>query len=192
MTPLTKPDRKVICRIQLAGEGRWVRLALSLGGLASVSCFLVRSEPLLYEMAGVDERARGYGFSNWQGGVISGARYAFRALKVPIQQVCLHELRGQLNSGDVWVVSSAAALAVARLLARPVEFPLNLNGWTIEERVSQPPSAEGVSESGKADSSPPEPRKEGAENNSLLSGNTGTGGTQDLPVKPEVADRPPD
>jgi hypothetical protein len=188
-----KTDSRVICRIQLTGEGRRVSLALSLGGLASATRFLVRSERLLYQMTGVDEMAREYGLANWQGGVISGARYAFRALQAPIQQVCLHELRGQLNSGDVWAVSSAAALAVARLLARPDEFPLNLNGWAIEEEVSGLPLAEGVSESGTADSSPPEPLQEQVEDRSTTSGNTGTEGTQDLPAKPGAAtDQPPE
>src|SRR5947209_20472954 len=101
MTPLAATDSRVICRVQLTGEGRWVSLALSLGDLASANRFLVGAERLLYEIAGVDEMARQYGFFNWQGGVISGARYAFRSLKAPIQQVCLHELRGQLGSGDV-------------------------------------------------------------------------------------------
>ncbi|HTU18567.1 MAG TPA: hypothetical protein VMG10_10945 [Gemmataceae bacterium] len=172
MTLLTKPDNRVICRIQLTGEGRWVRLALSLGGLAPASRFLIYSEPLLYEMAGVDEMAREYGLSSWQGGVISGARYAFRALKAPLQQVCLHELRGQLGSGDVGAVSSAAALAVARLLARPAEFPLNLEGWTSEEETSHPQPAEGISQSGKMEPSPPEPTQENVENHSRSSGNT--------------------
>src|SRR6266851_5300354 len=110
MTLLAANDSRVLCRIQLTGEGRWVSLALSLGDLASANRFFVSSERLLYEMAGVDEMTRKYGLSTWQGGVISGARYAFRALKAPSRQVCLHELRGQLSSGDVWAVSSAAAL----------------------------------------------------------------------------------
>jgi hypothetical protein len=75
---------------------------------------------------------------------------AFRALKAPIQPVCLHELRGQLGSGDVWAVSAAAALAVARLLSRPAEFPLDLGGWTIEEEGRSPPSSEGISPGAKS------------------------------------------
>jgi hypothetical protein len=188
MTLLTQPGGRVICRVQLSAEGRWIRLALSLGDLASGAPFLVRSEPLLFEMAGIDEMARGYGLSNWQGGVISGARYAFRALKVPLQQVCLHELRGQLGSDDVGAVSSAAALAVARLLARPGELPLNLDGWKIEEEVSRPTTAEGVSESGKAASSAPQSFQEEAEDRVSDSGNTSTKkSTQDLPANPDAA-----
>jgi hypothetical protein len=191
MTLVTKPDSRVICRVQLNAEGRWVRLALSLGDLASGAPFLVRWEPLLFEMVGIDEMAHEYGLANWQGGVISGARYAFRTLKVPLQQVCLHELRGELGSNDVGAVSSAAALAVARLLARPGELPLNFNGWTIEEKSSQTPSVEGVSESGKAGSSPPEQLQERAENRSLASGSTDTEGTQDLPAESgPAADQP--
>ncbi len=185
MTLLAANDSRVLCRIQLTGEGRWVSLALSLGDLASANRFFVSSERLLYEMAGVDEMTRKYGLSTWQGGVISGARYAFRALKAPSRQVCLHELRGQLSSGDVWAVSSAAALAVARLLARPPEFPLDLGGWALEEEVRGPQSAEGISQSAKADSARPEPLQELAEDRSLASGKTGTNeGTQDLPAEP--------
>src|SRR6266446_6091638 len=108
MTPLAANDVGVICRAQLTGEGRWVSLALSLGDLTSANRFLVSAEYLLYEMEGADEQARQYGLLNWQGGVISGARYAFRALKAPTKQVRLHELRGRLGSGDVWAVSAAA------------------------------------------------------------------------------------
>lgn len=176
MTLLTKPDSRVICRIQLSGEGRWVSLALSLGDPLPSTRFLVRSDHLSYQMTGADEMAREYGLSNWQGGVISGARYAFRALKAPIQQICLHELRGQLNSGDVWAVSTAAALAVSRLLAHPAEFPLALNGWTIEEEVSRPQPAEDITPSAKPDSSRPESLQERAEDGSIPSGaNLGPG-----------------
>jgi len=170
MTPPAVNDSRVICRIQLTGEGRWVSLALSLGDLASANRFLFSSERLLYEMAGVDEMTRKYGLSNWQGGVISGARYAFRALKAPSQEVCLHELRGQLSSGDVWAVSSAAAVAVARLLARPPEFPLDLGGWEMEEEIRGLQSANGISQSTKANSSEPEALQERAENRSPAPG----------------------
>ena len=85
MTLLATNDSRVICRIQLTGEGRWISLALSLEDLDSANRFLIPSEHLLYEMAGVDEGTRNYGVSNWQGGIISGARYAFRASKDPIQ-----------------------------------------------------------------------------------------------------------
>ncbi len=133
MISLTSEDSQVICRIQLTGDGRWVSLALSLGDVASSGRLVVAADRLLYEMAGVDEGARALGLAGWQGGVVSGARYAFRALKAPIKQIYLHELRGQLSAADVGAVSSAAALAVARLLARAPEFPLDLGGWAMAE-----------------------------------------------------------
>ncbi len=127
-------------------------------------------------MAGVDEAARQYGLVNWQGGVISGARYAFRALKAPIRQVCLHELRGRLGGGDVGAVSSAAALAVARLLARP-EVPVDLGGWQIEE-VRLPPTDGGV---GEEIVSPPSEAP--AERADLASGKTDADrAAQDIPA----------
>jgi hypothetical protein len=172
MTVLATNDNRTICRIQLTGEGRCVSLALSLGEIASTPRFLVISDRFLYDMAAFDEMAREYDLSNWQGGVVSGARYAFRALKAPIQQVCLHELRGQLSSGDVWTVSAAAALAVARLLARTPEFPLDLGGWAMEEEVQKPQPVVGPSQSTNADSSQPGTPKERAENHSSASGKT--------------------
>jgi hypothetical protein len=163
MTLLAANDTRVICRTQLTGEGRWVSVALSLADLASANRFLVSAERLLYEMAGADKSARKYGFLNWQGGAISGARYAFRALNVPIQEVCLHELRGRLGSGDVWAVSAVAALAVARLLGRP-EVPLDLGGWKLEEEVHRPQATAGVSQSAKGVASQPESPQERTEN----------------------------
>jgi hypothetical protein len=193
MTLLAANGGSAICRIRLTGEGRWVSLALSLGDLAPANQFLVGAERLLYEMAGVDEAARQYAFFNWQGGVISGARYAIRALKAPARQVCLHELRGQLRSGDVWAVSSAAALAVGRLLAR-AEVPLDLGGWRMEEEVRRPGAAEGAAGSANVVSSQPEPPQERAEDRPPASGKTGTNqATQDIPAAPGAsADRPRD
>ncbi|HKI37034.1 MAG TPA: hypothetical protein VKA46_34595 [Gemmataceae bacterium] len=187
MTLLTPNDSRLISRIRLTGEGRWVSLSLSLGELAPTTRFLAISERLLYEMAGLDEVAQKYGLSNWQGGIISGARYAFRALKAPPQQVCIHELRGQLGSGDIWAVSSAAALAVARLLARPPAFPVDLAGWKMEEEVWRPRSleAEATSQGAEVAPSPPEPREGPAENLPPASPKTGRkGDTQDLPTEP--------
>ena len=160
MTPLAANDGRVICRIQLTGNGRWVSVALALGDAAPANQFLVRADRLLYEMSGIDEAARQYDLSNWQGGIISGARYAFRVAKVPIQQVCLHELCGQLSSGDVAAVSSAAALAVARLIDRP-EVPLNLDGWTVEE-IPRPQRAERIDQRAKGVSPQTEAREQRA------------------------------
>lgn len=168
MTPLAANDVGVVCRVQLTGEGHRVSLALSLGDLSPVNRFLVIAESLLYEVEGADESARQYGLLNWQGGVVSGARYAFRALKAPTQQVCLHELRGRLSSADVWAISAAAALAVARLLGCP-EPPLDLGGWKVEG-VQQPQAAEVVSQGANAGAS--EPLQDRAESRSADSGST--------------------
>jgi len=153
MTLLASDDSKTICRIRLTKEGRWVSLALSLRELGSSARFLVNSEPFLYEMTGIDEEAQNYGLSNWQGGIISGVRYAFRALKASVQQVCLHELRGQLGSGDISAVSSAAAVAVARLLGRPANFPLEFAGWAKEE-IRLPQATEAAAQSAKVEDIP--------------------------------------
>jgi len=151
MTTLTANDAGVIWQAQLSGEGRWVRLALSLADLTSANRFFVSAERLLYEMDGADYEAAHYGLPNWQGGIISGARYAFRAAKAPTKQVCLHELRGRLGSGDVWAVSAAASLAVAWLLGGP-KILVDLGGWRVDgER--RPQRAEDGSQSTKIVSS---------------------------------------
>ena len=186
MTIVAAKDSSVVCRIKLAGEGRWISLALSLGDLGSANRFLVAAERLLYEMAGLDEVAHQFSLVNWQGGVISGARYAFRTLKAPIQQVCLHELRGQLANGDVWAVSAAAALAVARLLARP-DVPLDLGGWSMQEDC-RTQCAQGINEGAKVVSPQPEPPPEQADNLPPASTKTDTNkGTQAVPAEPGTA-----
>ncbi len=187
MTLLTASPGEAICRIQLTGEGRWVSLALSLGDLASANRFLVTAESLLYEMAGLDELACSYSLINWQGGIISGARYAFRALKAPIQQICLHELRGQLGSGDVWALSAATALAIGRVLGRP-EIPLDLGGWRREEEVRRPQATEGANQNAAVVSSPTEVTQERAENHSPTSGNEDAKQVpHTIPVEPGAA-----
>ncbi len=154
MTPVATSNGTVLCRVQLTGPGRWVSLVLSLGNISSTSRFLATAEHLVYEMAGIDDEAHRYNLQNWQGGVISGARYAVRALKAPIQQIYLHELRGQLGSSDVWALSAAAALAAARLLGHP-ETPLDLGGWTMDEEVRTSQGAAHTSQGAKPDSSQP-------------------------------------
>lgn len=162
MNLLAAPDRP-ICRIQLTGQGRWVSVALSLGELAPANRFLVGAEGLLYEMAAADEASHQYNLANWQGGVISGVRYAFRTLHAPLQQVCLHELRGQVGSSDVSAVAAAAALAVARLLGRS-EVPLDLGGWVLAEENGAAPSAETVGQSTRAASPHPDAAEAHASN----------------------------
>jgi hypothetical protein len=142
MTTLTVNDSEMICRAKLTREGHWVSLALSLADLSSANRFLVSAERLLYEMWGTDYEAAHYSLLNWQGGIISGARYTFRALKSPIKQVCLHEFRGRLGSEDVWAVSAAASLVVARLLGRP-EVPLELGDWQVEAVHRGQPAEDG-------------------------------------------------
>ncbi len=138
MTLSAASDSTPICGVQLRGDGRWVRVALSLNNLAPTNQFLVGAEILRYQVTGADDAARAFGLFTWQGAVISGARYTFRALKSPIQQVRLHELSGELSSGDVWAVSCAAALAVARLLGRPAALPFDLRGWIMEDTHGAP------------------------------------------------------
>jgi hypothetical protein len=159
MTPFTANDAGVICRAQLTGEGRWVSLALSLADLTSANRFLVSAERLLYEMAGADYEAGQYGLLNWQGGI---------------------------SSGDVWAVSAAASLAVARLLGRP-EVPLDLGGWQVEEvRRAQP--AEDGSESTKVVSSEREPPQARGDSHSPASGRTDPDqASQAIPAEPGAA-----
>ena len=126
-------------------------------------------------MAGVDEAARQYGLVNWQGGVISG-RGMPSAVESPHPAGLLARLRGRLGGGDVGAVSSAAALAVARLLARP-EVPVDLGGWQIEE-VRLPPTDGGV---GEEIVSPPSEAP--AERADLASGKTDADrAAQDIPA----------
>jgi hypothetical protein len=162
MTLLAPDDNRLIFRVRLTGEGRWVSLSLSLGEPDASARFLTVAERLWYEMKGLDEAAQKFGLSNWQGGIISGARYAFRALKVSPQQVHVHELRGQLGSGDIGALASAAAVAIARLLGRPAEFPVDLTGWKLDEETWRPPSsaAEVPTPGAEVIPSPPEPRPE--------------------------------
>jgi hypothetical protein len=161
------PDTGLICRIRLTAEGRWLTLALSLSDLAPTNRFVVFPEGLSHEIRGLDELTQTYGLSNWQGGIISGARYAFRKLKSPPRQVRVHELRGQLGSSDVSALSSATAIAVAHLLARPQEISVDLEGWTIQAELSPPP-ASGMPTGAEASSSTAAPIEQPAQHPPLL------------------------
>jgi len=147
----TEPD--LICRVCLTEEARWVSLSLSLGNLDATGRFLTVTEGISCELVGLDELSQGYTLRTWQGGVISGARYAFRALKSPPRQVRLHELSGQLGSGDIWAISSAAVVAVGRLLDQP-DVPVNLGGWKMEAEVRRRRSP-GDGQSGTAEAVSP-------------------------------------
>ncbi len=77
MTPLATDDRRVICRIQLTGEGRWVSLALSLNDRAPVTQFLVSADDLRYEVAGADEGARVQPIQ------LAGGHHQWREVRLP-------------------------------------------------------------------------------------------------------------
>ena len=126
---------KMLCRIKLSGEDRWISVTLSLDESESNNRFVVSSPRIKDEMERVDDLTRTYSLSNWQGGIISGARYAFRALHVPPQQVCIHEMQERLSSDDIGTLSSATAIAVAKLLSQNAEFKLDLFGWKREAEV---------------------------------------------------------
>ena len=129
MSPAASTVRTHACRIKLSGDGRWVSMSLSLREITADKQVIVSAENLEFDLVGLDEITNEFGLSNWQGGIISGARYAFRKLKAPLHQICIHELHGQLGSGDIGAISSAAAIGVARLLGSQAEFPLDLAGW---------------------------------------------------------------
>lgn len=139
MTLLAANNTASICRIRLATDERWVRLTLSLGK-PDAGNRLVIADHTPGAVAGHDEPASSYSPATWQGGVISGARYAFRSLAVPFQPIRLHEFSGQLGSDDLWAISAATALGVAQLLNRPATFPLDLQGWVMEtESITEAP-----------------------------------------------------
>jgi hypothetical protein len=140
-----------------------VSLTLSLGSRDPAARLLTLSEGSSCELTGTDELSRGYTLRNWQGGIISGASYAFRTLGVPFQPLYLRELRGQLGCEDISALSFAAALAVARLLDQP-DPPLDLNGWKVEAEVRRrAASGNGPSESHAAVPASAEPEQAPAE-----------------------------
>jgi hypothetical protein len=96
-----------------------------------------------------DDLAASYTRRNWESGLISGARYAFRKLNRPLQRLGLHELTGLLGSDDMPALAHAAALGVATLLsaAESLPSPPELEGWSFR--------AETVAGAGKGPPQPP-------------------------------------
>jgi hypothetical protein len=58
MTTLPPDDGRLICRIQLTGEGRCVSLAISLGDLVPAGRFLTISDRLSCDLVGINPAAR--------------------------------------------------------------------------------------------------------------------------------------
>lgn len=136
MNELLSQDSK-LCRIRLSKNAQSLIIKLSLEELPLGQFSLSVSDRFTFDVNGLDEQSRDYALSNWKGGIISGARYAFRILKAPVRQVRLHELRGHLGSEDVQILAAATSLAVARLLGKSDNFQIDLDGWNLEEEFSQ-------------------------------------------------------
>lgn len=127
------PTDDTLCRVRFATGGRRLSLTLSVADLRP-GVGQVEIAPGV--AAGLDDPGRQ--LPGWRAGVISGARYAFRALGSPIRQVRVHEMGGRLGRSEVGAVASAAAVAVARLIGGELPALPDLAGWEVEAEVTKP------------------------------------------------------
>jgi hypothetical protein len=116
---LTRDDRRV--RIDLSATGRPYR-----GG-----ALVLLADDFRFELEGTDELAKEHSLNNWLSGIVSGALYAFRSLKVERQHLRLAVLDGKLSSADVDAVAAATTLAVAALSGKDAPS-LDLAGWHVQ------------------------------------------------------------
>ena len=110
---LTKGDHKIHLVLSLGEESTAVKIArLALGATFSIQ--------------GEDELSAQYKLSNWMSGIISGAHYAFRTLKIPRQEVRIRECSARIDSSEMEALAYASAMAVFKLAGHEMA---GLEGW---------------------------------------------------------------
>jgi hypothetical protein len=80
-----------------------------------------------------DELSSNYRAENWMSGVISGALYAFRALRVPRRRLSLEALSGRLRSIDMDALAHCSAAVTASLLEKDLP-EIHWENWIIDTR----------------------------------------------------------
>ena len=124
----TRVLQSAVGAAQLSFEDRWIRVELSLGSVYRGGEIARPAPGVECRIEPVGKRAAKYLDENWLSGIMSGAFYAFRTLKMQRRHVDVHAFVGRLTSADMDAVANAAALVIAGLAN--AELPgLQLDGW---------------------------------------------------------------
>src|SRR5580704_10973455 len=76
----------------------WLRLSLHIANEHSSGDLVYLADDAVVSIEPADELSSPYRAENWMSGVISGALYAFRTLRIPRKRLCLESLSGRLRS----------------------------------------------------------------------------------------------
>lgn len=112
----------------------WLRLSLRIANEHSSGDLVYLADDAVLSIEPADELSSSYGAENWMSGVISGALYAFRTLRVPRKRLALESLSGRLRSIDMDALANCSAVAIARLVE--MELPgLDMENWVVDAQV---------------------------------------------------------
>jgi hypothetical protein len=129
--------RSAVAQVRLAKGEHEIHLVLSLGGECTDGKLVQLIPDAPFSIQGEDEMSAQYKVSNWMSGIISGARYAFRALNIPRQEVRIRECSARLDSSEMEALAYASAMAVYKLANREMA---GLEGW--ESTTDSPPDGQ--------------------------------------------------
>src|SRR4051794_27401439 len=75
------------CRVELRRDDRWCRLVFDLREPHHGGAWVTDADGFRLALEPADELAASYTRANWESGIISGARFAFRKWKKPLQKL---------------------------------------------------------------------------------------------------------
>jgi hypothetical protein len=127
---ISTPTSAGTVRVRLERSPHWLQLEIALDGAWEGGALLIYPDTRSVNLEGTDEISREYDLDAWQSSIMSGAFYAYRALKLPRRRLIDLRLQGSLGSEDMTALATAAALGVAKLLG--AELPdADLLEWTV-------------------------------------------------------------
>lgn len=116
--------------VEFRHETRWVRMRLRVAEECHRGLWVRVLPGTDIAIVGVDELSQSYGPQNWLIGIASGARFAFRALGVPLHFVELDEALGQLIAQDTETLATGAVIGIATWYGRELS-DVDRSGWTV-------------------------------------------------------------
>lgn len=134
---LISPEKLSV--VNLTTDEHQVRLVLRLAHEFTGGDLVQFAPDATVSVEGADPLSATYTRANWASGMVSGALYAFRTLRIPRQYLVVHELTGRLRASDMDAVANGSAAAIAKLAGQEL-LGLALDGWIVQVELAERPT----------------------------------------------------
>ena len=125
----------LFCALKLSGPEQSCILVVSLGESFRGGNLFRLVPNAVSHIEPRDATAESYSEDNWFAGMMSGARYAFRALKSPLRNIDVWSMEGHLAASATEPLAHAAASAVSKLLDKELAVTMP-EGWACQTEMT--------------------------------------------------------